>query len=104
MGFDFKAFFKNKDLWLGIASAVVPGVGIVESAVQVLKSGQKGAEKQQAVIDLIKGGLMAAEDVTDKDLLDDVEVEAATRAVIDSVVHLQNVIRAAKAARTPAGV
>ena len=52
----------------------------------------KGKYKQDAAVYLVKSVLGIAEAGTAKDLLDDDEVEAATRKVIDAVVSLQNVV------------
>jgi len=52
----------------------------------------KGQYKQDAAVYLVKSVLGIAEIGTAKDLLDDDEVEAATRKVIDAVVALQNVV------------
>jgi hypothetical protein len=45
---------------------------------------------------------MAAEGVSGQDLLDDAEVESATRDVIDAIVHLDNLIAKKKAQRAAA--
>jgi len=52
----------------------------------------KGQYKQDAAVYLVKSVLGIAERGADRDLLDDEEVEAATRKVIDAVVALQNII------------
>lgn len=81
--------------WVGMAfavvKAVVPGVAQVESVAKAFPN-LKGKDKQNAVVDLVKASLNAAEFITDKDLLNDPEVEKATRAVIDAVVAFQNVV------------
>jgi hypothetical protein len=79
-------------LALGIVSAVVPAVGQVEGAILALKGAHTGEEKQAAVLELVKGAVSATEQISDKDLLNDPEVEAATKAVIDTVVALQNIL------------
>lgn len=81
--------------WVGMAfavvKAVVPGVAQVESIAKAFPT-LKGKAKQDAVVDLVKASLNTAEFVTDKDLLNDPEVEKATRAVIDAVVVFQNIV------------
>lgn len=84
---------------LAIAGAIVPGVGQIEAIIKALP-GLKGPQKQDALVQLVKHSLETAEGLTDKDLLDDAEVEAATRAVIDAVVHLDNVVELKRRART----
>ena len=53
---------------------------------------QKGQYKQDAAVYMVKSILGVAELGANKDLLDDEDVEEATRKVIDAVVALQNVI------------
>lgn len=81
--------------WVGMAfavvKAVVPGVAQIESVAKAFPN-LKGKDKQNAVVELVKASLNAAEFITDKDLLNDPEVEKATRAVIDAVVAFQNVV------------
>ena len=52
----------------------------------------KGVAKQDAAVYMIKAGLGVAEQAIDRDILNDEEVEAATRKVIDAYVALQNLI------------
>ena len=84
---------------LQIAAAAIPGVGAIEAVAQAIP-GLHGKAKQDAVIDLVKNALLAAESITDKDLLSDPDVEAATRGVIDAVVALNNLVKA-KHAQAP---
>lgn len=52
----------------------------------------KGKYKQDAAVYMVKSILGVAERGVDRDILDDDEVESATRKVIDAVVALQNLI------------
>jgi len=52
----------------------------------------KGKYKQDAAVYMVKSILGVAERGMDRDILDDDEVESATRKVIDAVVALQNLI------------
>ena len=52
----------------------------------------KGKYKQDAAVYMVKSILGVAERGVDRDILDDDEVESATREVIDAVVALQNLI------------
>lgn len=72
---------------LKILPLVVEAIQWVEKFVT-----SKGQYKQDAAVYMIKSFLGVAERGTNKDLLDDEAVEIATRAVIDAVVALQNVI------------
>lgn len=84
-----------------IVGTVVPGVAAVEQIATELTT-MRGAQKQDAVVMLVRNALLAAEGLSAKDLLNDADVELATRRVIDAVVALQNVI--ARKAAAPAGV
>jgi hypothetical protein len=53
---------------------------------------RKGRAKQDAAVYLIKSILGITEEAIDRNILDDDEVEAATRTVIDAVVALQNLV------------
>ena len=52
----------------------------------------KGKYKQDAAVYMVKSILGVADRGMDRDILDDDEVESATRKVIDAVVALQNLI------------
>ena len=53
---------------------------------------QKGQYKQDAAVYMVKSILGVVEAGAARDLLDDDEVEAATRKCIDAIVSLQNLI------------
>jgi len=74
---------------LKIVPFVVEAVQWVERFVR-----RKGVEKQNAALKMILSMLTVAENVTESDLLNDSEVESATRKVIDAVVALENIIKA----------
>lgn len=73
-----------------IVGTIVPGVAKVEQLAEALPH-LKGSQKQDAVLQIAISALEASESLADKDLLNNPEVEAATRAVIDAIVHLHNV-------------
>ena len=79
-------------LALAIVGAVVPAVSQVENGVKAAMEARSGADKQAAALELVKSSVALVEQLSDKDLVNDPEVEGATRAVIDAVVHLQNVL------------
>lgn len=74
-----------------IVGTIVPGVAKVEQMTELIVKA-KGKEKQDAVVGLVKAALETSEGITERDLLNDPHAEAATRAVIDAVVHLHNVV------------
>jgi hypothetical protein len=77
--------------WLSIGIKVLPY--IVEAVQWVEKFiTTRGKPKQDAAVEMIKKMLGLAEAGANRDLLDDDDVEAATRKVIDAVVALQNLI------------
>jgi hypothetical protein len=55
-------------------------------------STRKGRAKQDAAVQLVRSLLGLTEEAAKRNLLDDDQVEAATRTVIDAVVALQNLI------------
>jgi hypothetical protein len=55
---------------------------------------QKGQYKQDAAVYMVKAILGVVETGAARDLLNDDEVEAATRKCIDAIVSLQNLIAA----------
>lgn len=76
---------------LQVASTAIPGAAQVQILAKSIP-GLKGQAKQDAVLDLVKASLLTAESVADRDLLNDPEVEKATRAMIDAVVAFQKVL------------
>tara|TARA_R110000824_G_scaffold27017_5_gene92273 strand:- start:1415 stop:1672 length:258 start_codon:yes stop_codon:yes gene_type:complete len=66
---------------------IVEAVGWVEKFVT-----RKGREKQDAAVYMVKSIVGVAEIADGRDLLDDEEVEDATRKVIDAVVALNNIV------------
>ena len=81
---------------MGFLQATLKIVPFVVEAVQWVERfvRRKGVEKQNAALKMILSMLTVAENVTESDLLNDSEVESATRKVIDAVVALENIIKA----------
>ena len=78
--------------WINIGMKLLPYiVEAVKWVEQFITT--KGKYKQDAAVYMVKSILGVAEVGTDRDLLDDDDVEKATRDVIDAVVSLQNVIK-----------
>lgn len=81
--------------WITLGMKLLPF--IVEAVQWVEKFvTEKGKYKQDAAVYMVKSILGIAEQGTNKDLLNDDDVETATRAVIDAVVKLNNIVTAAK--------
>ena len=77
--------------WLSLGLKLLPF--IVEAVNWVEKFiTAKGKYKQDAAIYMVRSSLAVAEVGADRDLLNDDDVETATRTVIDAVVALQNLI------------
>ena len=77
--------------WISLGLKLLPY--IVEAVQWVEKFvTAKGQYKQDAAVYMVKATLGLVEHGTGKDLLDDDDVEKATREVIDAVVALQNMI------------
>jgi hypothetical protein len=77
--------------WIALGMKLLPY--IVESVQWVERFvTTKGRQKQDAAIFLVRSLLGVVEQGKGKDLLDDDEVEASARAVIDAVVSLNNLI------------
>jgi hypothetical protein len=96
MKFNFRQALKVS---LGIGTILFPPIGVladlVEDKAAVLseggvKAGWSGPEKQQAVVELMKGGLHFAEDASGTDLFNDPAIDELARKAIDAVVSARN--------------
>ena len=77
--------------WVSVGLKLLPF--IVESINWVEKFiMRRGPEKQDAAVKMTLSMLGIAEEAMDKDIMDDGDVEKATRNVIDAVVALQNLL------------
>lgn len=77
--------------WITLGMKLLPY--IVEAVTWVEKFiTERGQRKQDAAVYMVKSILGIAESASARDLLDDDDVEEATRKVIDAVVALQNVV------------
>jgi hypothetical protein len=83
---------------MGFLQATLKIVPFVVEAVQWVERfvRRKGPEKQDAALQMILSMLSVAEHAKEVDLLDDEEVEAATRKVIDAIVALENLLKKKK--------
>jgi hypothetical protein len=73
---------------LRIAGLVFPQIAAVEAAARAI-GGLKGKQKQDAVVELFRASVEAAEGLAGKQIFD-AETEAATRTFIDAAVAYQN--------------
>ena len=79
--------------FLAIGMKLLPYIVSCVSAVeQFLRGGQRGKEKEDAAVGMVHAILMPVEAGADRDLLNDEDVNRATREVMRAVVALQNVI------------
>lgn len=83
-----------------MVGTVVPGVTIAEQAAWAIAD-TTGATKQQAVLDTVNQSVLALDSIAGREIVKSDEAQAATRAVIDAIVHLQNVVAAAAAPAPP---
>lgn len=84
---------------LAVGAQTIPGVNIVQHAVEALQHGASGDQKLAAVEDLVLGGLSAVEFGADKDLLNDAKVKTAYRGFVSSYVTFAQALADAKQAR-----
>jgi len=78
--------------WVTIGLKLAPLIIGAVQAVERLVRSAHGKDKQDAAVDMIGAMLAAIEGSAGRDILNDAEVQLATRKVIDAVVALQNVI------------
>ena len=77
--------------WLSLGLKLLPFIVEAVSWVEKFITA-KGKYNQDAAIYMVRSSLAVAEVGADRDLLNDDDVETATRTVIDAVVALQNLI------------
>jgi hypothetical protein len=97
MKIDWRAF---SHISAAIVGTLVPGIAQVEDMAWKLGT-LHGAEKQDAVVQMVRGTLAAANTVTERQLAEDPDVERATRGVIDAVVALHKITAKRAAVVTP---
>lgn len=90
---------KLSHIGAAIVGTIVPGVAQIEDLAWRVGT-MHGVDKQEAVVQMVRGALAASNSVTEKQLAEEPDVERATRGVIDAVVALQTII--AKKAAAPA--
>ena len=86
-------------LGLQAAKVVYPSIVAVEAGIEAFKSGASSDEKLNAAEQIALASLDIAEDVTEKDLLNDVKVREAYRGLISAYVTFMNALAAAKEAK-----
>jgi len=77
--------------WIALGMRLFPFIVEAVSWVEKFIT-QKGRRKQDAAVYMVKATLGLVEQGTGRDLLDDDEVEEATRKVIDAIVALNNLV------------
>lgn len=75
-----------------IALELPAAIAAIEHGVKALK----GKDKEDGAVEIVKTVIESAEDISDKDLLNNPAVEDATRQLTQATVNLQNVISAIK--------
>ena len=77
--------------WIALGMKLLPYiVEAVQWTEKFIKG--KGKYKQDSAVYMVKSILGIVEQGTNRDLLDDDEVEASTRKVIDAIVSLNNLL------------
>lgn len=82
-------------LAVAVVSIAVPQIGVAEAAFEGILSA--GGDKRAKVREAVIAGILAAEDITDKELVNEAEVVASIDNVIDAIVHVQNTVASVKA-------
>tara|TARA_R110002020_G_scaffold2230_3_gene10415 strand:+ start:26266 stop:26523 length:258 start_codon:yes stop_codon:yes gene_type:complete len=77
--------------WIALGMKLLPFIVEAVSWVEKFITA-KGKYKQDAAVYMVKSILGVAESGANRDLLNDDEVEEATRKVIDAVVALNNIV------------
>lgn len=85
--------------WIGLGAKVITLIPMVVNAVEALKRGFSGKDKEDAAVEFAGTLVEASELVADKDLLNDPAVADAVRGAIRAYVNVQNVIAAVKASK-----
>jgi hypothetical protein len=79
--------------WLGVAFKVIPmAVEAIKTAEKLVSGRNRGAEKSETAVDLVRSMLHSVEAGADRDILNRPEVEGALRGVISAIIHLLNVV------------
>lgn len=92
MGINFGKVFGGA---LKLLPLIIQAVGSVER----LAKGSKGADKEDAAVDIVGGLLPLIEGAVSKDVVDDAAVQEAIRGVMRATVALMNVVNDVKAKR-----
>jgi hypothetical protein len=90
-------------LTLSVVGLACPAVAKAEQAVEGIKHATSGADKRTHALELVLAGVAGAEDLADKDLLNDAEVRDEAGRIIDSIVGFQNLVAKKKAAQAVSG-
>lgn len=83
-----------------VLTAIVTTIPVVERARSTFKAGS-GAQKKEAVLDVARAELAAAELIAGRDLANDADVVEALGALIDAGAKWHNLLARKTAAPTP---
>jgi hypothetical protein len=78
--------------WLLVGARLFPFIMAAVHGVETLVTAKSGPEKQSAAVQMVRVMATAVDASVDTTVLDDPDVEKATRAAIDAYVALQNAI------------
>jgi len=78
--------------WLALGMKLFPFIVEAVNWVEKFIKAPRGQYKQDAAVYMVKATLGLVEAGAGKDLLDDEDVEKATREVIDAIVALNNLV------------
>ena len=92
----------NFGKFLPIGLQIIQHIPLVVNAVEALKGGKRGKEKEDAAVDLFNKTFPFVESIAGKDLINDPQVEAAIRSAMQAIVNVQNVVSAVRAAKVAA--
>lgn len=96
MSINFGKINLSKWIPLGfkIAQEIPAAIAAIQHGVEALAHNNNPQAKEDGAVEIVKAASAVGEDVLGKDLLNDPEVEAATRAATQAVITLQNVVKA----------
>ena len=78
--------------WISLGMKLVPLIAFAVKSVERFIKEPKGQAKEDAAVEMVKAMLEAVEAGAGKDILDDGDVQDATRDVMRAIVKLQNLI------------
>lgn len=89
--------------WLAIGLKILPYIFSAVRAIEDTVRAVKGKPKEDAAVGAVHAILQAVEAGAERDLLNNEDVNRATRKVMQAIVHLQNTVAAVREAAKPVG-